>query len=279
MELPVAVAAGACDFISAMDTARLPEWNMWYHVLNCGFPLKVSGETDFPCMSSTAVGQGRVYVQMGPTERIDFGRWCAALAAGRSYVSDGYAHALRFAVDGAMPGDTVRRDAPGTVTVTARVAFAPETPESVAYGTRLPEGGRRWVGDSVTLHGSRSDRLIPGGQRLVEIVVNGKVVASRSVPADGREHDLEFRVPIERSSWVALRHFPQMHTNPVDVLVAGQPIRGSRASARWCEETIHQLWRVKRNNIAAAERGEAERTFQAAIEEYRRRGAEAPDVR
>ena len=46
-----------------MDTARLLEWNCWYHLMNCGFPLKVSGETDFPCMSGTRVGQGRVYVQ------------------------------------------------------------------------------------------------------------------------------------------------------------------------------------------------------------------------
>ena len=48
MEICVTVAHGACDFISAMDTPRTAEWNMWYHILNCGFPLKVSGETDFP---------------------------------------------------------------------------------------------------------------------------------------------------------------------------------------------------------------------------------------
>jgi hypothetical protein len=276
MELPVAVAMGACDFISAMDTAHVGEWNMWYHVLNCGFPLKASGETDFPCMSSTAVGQGRVYVQLGPTERLDFPRWCGGLAAGRSYVSDGYAHALQFTVGDASSGQTIRLDAPMTVMVKARVAFAPETPEAVAYGTRIPEGGRRLIGDTVTLHGARSDRLIPGGERLVEIVVNGKPVASRSVPADGREHDLEFGVPIDRSSWIALRHFPQLHTNPVDVLVAGKPIRVSRQSARWCEETIHQLWRVRSRGIAASERGEAEQAFHAAVEEYRRRGAGAP---
>jgi hypothetical protein len=276
MELPVAVAMGACDFISAMDTARVAEWNMWYHVLNCGFPLKVSGETDFPCMSSTAVGQGRVYVQLGRVDRIDFGQWCAGLGAGRSYVSDGYAHALRFTVNGTAPGDAVRLDADGTVVVTARVAFAPETPESVAYGTRVPEGGRRLIGDTVTLHGARSERLVPGGTRLVEVVVNGRPVASREVPADGREHDLEFRVPIGQSSWVALRQFPQLHTNPVDVTVAGRPIRISRQSARWCEEVIRQLWRVKEQRIAPAERGAAERAFQAVIEEYRRRGAEAP---
>ena len=92
---------GVCDFISAMDTARLPEWNCWYHIMNCGFPLKVSGETDFPCMSGTRVGQGRVYVQLGRgVEKIDFREVVRGPRAGRSYVSDGYAHALEFTVDG-----------------------------------------------------------------------------------------------------------------------------------------------------------------------------------
>ena len=75
MEICVTVAAGVCDFISAMDTARIPEWNMWYHLLNCGFPLKVSGETDFPCMSGNRVGQGRVYVQLGKPRSLDFSDW------------------------------------------------------------------------------------------------------------------------------------------------------------------------------------------------------------
>ena len=104
MEICVAVHEGVCDFISAMDTARIPEWNAWYHVMNCGFPLKLSGETDFPCMSSRRVGQGRVYVQLGDVERIDFAAWCDGLGKGRSYVSDGYAHALEFTVADQSPG-------------------------------------------------------------------------------------------------------------------------------------------------------------------------------
>ena len=92
MEIAVSGAEGVCDFISAMDTPRIQEWNCWYHLLNCGFPIKVSGETDFPCMSSRSVGQGRVYVQLGKTDRVDLAAWCAGLAAGKSYVSDGYAH-------------------------------------------------------------------------------------------------------------------------------------------------------------------------------------------
>ena len=41
------------------DTSRIGEWNTWYHLMNCGFPLKLSGETDFPCMSSRRVVPGK----------------------------------------------------------------------------------------------------------------------------------------------------------------------------------------------------------------------------
>src|SRR5436853_6220235 len=92
-EIVVTATLGLCDFISAMDTARLGEWNCWYHLMNCGLPVKVSGETDFPCMSGTRVGQGRVYVKLGRVERVEFTPWCEGIRAGRSYVGDGYAHA------------------------------------------------------------------------------------------------------------------------------------------------------------------------------------------
>ena len=86
MEIFVSTAEGVCDFISAMNTGRVGEWNTWYHLMNCGFPLKVSGETDFPCMSGTRVGQGRVYVRLGQVNAVDFDAWCAGLAAGREIV-------------------------------------------------------------------------------------------------------------------------------------------------------------------------------------------------
>jgi hypothetical protein len=276
MEICVSVAAGVCDFISAMDTPRIAEWNMWYHLLNCGFPLKVSGETDFPCMSGERVGQGRVYVQLGKVTKIDFGSWCDGLAKGRSYVSDGFAHAAAFAVNNVAPGfGDVRLAAPGKVRVRARVAFAPELPKGVAYGTSVPPGGKRFVGDTVTLHGSRTDEVVSRGQRLVEIVVNGKPVEAREVLADGEVHDLEFEIEISRSSWVALRQFPQLHTNPVNVLVGDKPIRASRASALWCNETIEQLWRTREKSIAESERVEARQSFESARERFRHIAGEA----
>jgi hypothetical protein len=282
-EICVTVAEGLCDFISAMDTPRVAEWNCWYHILNCGFPLKVSGETDFPCMSGTRVGQGRVYVQLGKVDQIDFSAWCRGIAAGRSYVSDGYAHALEFTVDGQSPGARVERAGPGTVTVRAKVAFAAQTPLGVPYGGVTPAGGLRFVGDTVNLHapdrgGAIAAALAPvGAARLVEVVVNGSPAATRAVPADNAVHELSFSVPIERSSWVALRQFPQLHTNPVEVLVGGRPIRASRRSALWCAGVIEQLWRARNRVIAPAERDVARAAFDHAIEQYRTIAAEAPE--
>lgn len=276
MEICVSSVAGVCDFISAMDTRRIQEWNTWYHLLNCGFPLKVSGETDFPCMSSRRVGQGRVYVHLGQgyleqTATLDFATWCRGLAEGKSYVSDGYAHVPSLSVAGVAPGyGDVQLATAGSVHVQASVTFAPQTPAAVAHGTQVGAGGRAVAGDTVILHRQRSDEWVRGGEREVEIVVNGIVAAKQTVPADGQLHELAFDIPIAQSSWVALRHFPQLHSNPVNVIVAGRPIRASRDSARWCIEMTELLWKNRHKKIAAAERAEAEAAFQRTFDVLRR---------
>ena len=61
-----------------------------------------------------------------------------------------------------------------------------------------------------------------------------------------------------------------MHTNPVNVLIAGKPIRASKASAQWCIDVIEQLWRARRNAIIEPERDEAKKTFDKAIEIYKK---------
>jgi hypothetical protein len=258
-EICVTTAQGLCDFISAMDTQRQFEWNCWYHLMNCGFPLKASGETDFPCVDGRRVGEGRVYVQMGKIDGIDYSRWCEGVARGRSYVSDGYAHPLEFSVGGKTTGSQVDLDAPGAVTVKAKVAFASEMPLGSAPGAGT----------------------IPAGPKRVELIVNGQVAASQEVPADDREHSLSWEVRVDRSSWVALRHFPQMHTNAVTVIVAGKPIRASRKSALWCIGVIEQLWRVRgagpKPAIAPGEIEEARTTFDRVLEQYRRIAAESPE--
>ena len=275
MEIVVSVPAGVCDFISAMDTERIGEWNTWYHLLNCGFDLKLSGETDFPCMSSRRVGQGRVYVQLGDVDTVNFTDWCNGIAVGRSYVSDGYAHALRFSVNDATFGEIVELTSPATVTVKTSVAFAAEIPEGVAYGTQQPPQGRRVVGDTRELHAHRSDRRLTLEPRRVELIVNGQPVEHRDVPADGQLHDLSFDVPIEQSSWITIRQFPQLHTNPINVHVNGQPIRASHESARWCHDSVEWLWERRSQLIAEHERPAAMDAYEQAKATYLRIAEEA----
>ncbi|HET6879756.1 MAG TPA: CehA/McbA family metallohydrolase, partial [Pirellulales bacterium] len=277
LEIVAATAHGVCDFISAMDTPRVREWNTWYHLMNCGFPIKLAGETDFPCMSGTRVGQGRTYVQLGPLDRLDFHEWCRGLAEGRSYVSDGYAHAVKFAVNGLAAGEQLKLDQPGNVEVTASVAFAAETPLEVAYGLATPAAGTTWSGDTVTIHAAKPVTAEAARERTVELIVNGQPVARAIVPADDQIHEVKFTAAIERSSWLALRQFPQLHTNPVTVLVADKPVRASRASARWCAALVEQLWRAREKNVAPAEREAANASFDQAAEIYRAIAAESPE--
>ena len=134
---------GVCDFISAMDTARVPEWNCWYHIMNCGFPLKASGETDFPCISGSRVGQGRVYVQLGKVDKVDFARLVRGARQGP------VVRLRRLRPRPGVHASTASRPAakwsckrPGTVKVKAKVAFA------VGHAARArPTGGQVPTGD------------------------------------------------------------------------------------------------------------------------------------
>lgn len=279
MEIFVSTSEGVCDFISAMDTARIPEWNTWYHLLNCGYPLKLSGETDFPCMSSRRVGQGRVYVQLGDVQEVNFVDWCKGVSAGRSYVSDGYAHATAFTVNSTPPGTgDISLSAPASVIVETTVTFAAEQPRAVAYGTLQPPTGRRTVGDTVNLHAARDSGFVEGGERQVEIIVNGRVAASQKVPADGKSHELRFEIPIQHSSWIAVRQFPQLHTNPVNVIIDEKPIRASRASGLWCAESVRLLWKNRNRFIAESERPAAREAYERSLKQFLvRAGAAAVD--
>ncbi|MBL8892522.1 MAG: CehA/McbA family metallohydrolase [Planctomycetaceae bacterium] len=99
----------AIDFIATMDTTREHEWNIWYHVLNCGIPIVASGETDFPCITGERVGLGRVYVNLPGI--LDYDEWVEGLRRGESYVSDGSAHLMNFErqADGSFTIDVATR--------------------------------------------------------------------------------------------------------------------------------------------------------------------------
>ena len=109
----------------------------------------------------------------------------------------------------------------------------------------------------------------------VEVVVNGESVAKKSVVADGQLRDIEFTVPIRKSSWIALRIFPSSHTNPIFAIVDGKPIRASRASAEWCLSAVNQCWTQKAPRIRESEREEARKAYDHARNVYKRIAAES----
>ena len=238
----------AVDFISTMDTDPTAELNIWYHVLNCGYRVRASGETDFPCISGERVGLGRVYVKLdGP---LTFDAWVDGVAAGRSYVSDGTTHLIDFAAT--VPGRAPVACGTGTGEVTLDGAGA--LTFTVLAASRGAEGSR-----------------VP-----VELVVDGFPVARQEIPADGALHPLVFEHTFPRSAWVAVRSFPRAHTNPLFVLVGGKPIRASAASARWCAAGVEQCWKTKEKSYRPEELEAARAAYDVARAAYARIAAESP---
>ncbi len=266
-EYVVDVTHDAVDFISAGDTPYLSELNIWYHTLNVGFRTRISGETDFPCMTDDRVGEGRTYAKVdGP---LSYRGFIEAVRTGRSYVSDGRSHLMDFRVDGnevGTRGGEVRRERPGRVRVALKVAaWLPAAPDDDIRSRPLKEKPY-WD--------LRRARIGQGREVPVEVVVNGKPLARRNVVADGTVQSVELEVPIEGSSWIAARILSSSHTNPIFVIVGGQPIRASRRSAQWCLDAVNQCWSQKKGRTAASEREEAQKAYDHARDVYARLLAE-----
>jgi hypothetical protein len=265
-EYVVAVTHGLVDFISMVDTPAPWELNVWYHTLNNGFRTRIGGETDFPCIYGERVGLGRSYVRTdGP---LTYDRWLTGLRDGRSYVSDGKGHLLDFRVnDVAVGARDVVLPRPGKVTITARVAA--RLAETAANEVRARPFDEKpyWDLERARLGDTRE---VP-----VELIVNGQVVSSTVIRADGELRPVSFEAAVAESSWVALRIFPSAHTNPVFVMVDGKPIRASRRSAEWCLKAVDQCWKKKSPLIAARERPEAAAAYEHARGVYRQILAES----
>ncbi len=164
-------------------------------------------------------------------------------------------------------GSELKLGQPATVRVTARVAARLDEQPNEAIRKLRADEKPYWELERARLGTSRE---VP-----VELIVNGRAVARQTIVADGRLQDLKFEIPIEQSSWVALRILPSSHTNPEFVLVNDQPIRASRRSAEWCLKAVDQCWTQKAPKISAKERPEAEKAYRHAREVYRRILAES----
>jgi hypothetical protein len=284
----------AIDFLSSGNSNEAAVLTMWYHTLNCGFRPRLAGETDFPCITDERVGQGRSYVRCrGP---LNYDDWCAGLAEGRGYVSDGLGHLIDFRVDGQLMGESaseLRLERPRSVKVRVntaalldaappreRLAWLPGKrsdtklypPPAALTLTRQPV----YSADAVQLPWHLERARVADTRRVpVEVVVNGAVVARREIEADGGLRELEFDVPITRSGWVAVRIPSSAHTNPVFVLVGGKPVRASRRSAQWCLAGVEQCWSRNERFYAEAEKSAARAAYEHARQVYAKISAES----
>jgi TolB protein len=247
-ELPIDAVLGVVNAVDLMSYGSDEDLSaeLWYRLLNCGLKLSACVGTDALLDRSTdPLGGERVYVNPGGP--LTMQGWLDGLKSGRTFVTNGPIPTL--AVNGKGPGETC--ELAGAV----RVHVAVTVESYVPFNT-------------------------------VEVIVNGKVAVHdepEAGPAGLRVRRLDVELPIERSSWIALRvRGPESplvfdgsvwaHTSPVYVKVAGRPI-ASRQDAVYFVDWIEQMLRVvdARNRFAQIEdRRQVESLFRRAQDEFRK---------
>ncbi len=174
----------------------------WYRYLNCGYRLPAVGGTD-KMGAYMPAGTNRAYVHLGK-EEFTFANWAKAVRSGNTFVTSG--PLLLFQADGHAPGEEITLGAGGgTVDVHAQaVSFVP-------------------------FH-------------RLEIVMNGRVVASREESSGTREMSLRESVHVAGPGWLAARcssrlgpvtwwqFAVQAHTSPVYLTIPGQELLSEAAA-------------------------------------------------
>jgi putative heme-binding domain-containing protein len=248
-ELPIDAVLGMVHAVDLMSYNSDEDGTaeLWYRLLNCGLKLSACVGTDALLDHSTdPLGGDRVYVKtLGP---LTMQSWLDGLKSGRTFVTNGPIPMLE--INGKGPGETCELTAAGKVRVAAVV-----------------------------------ESYVPFNK--IEVIVNGKVAAHDEIAAGQepalRVRRLDLELPIERSSWIALRvRGPDnpgvfdgpawSHTSPVYVNVAGQRI-ASREDGEYFVGWIEQMLRVvaARNRYAKVEdRQQVETLFRKAQSEFRK---------
>lgn len=167
----------------------------WYRYLNCGYRVPIVGGTD-KMFAWIPVGAERTYAYIGH-EEFTFANWAKAVRRGNTFMTSG--PLLLFHADGHPPGGEITLGSGGgTVEVRAEArSFVP-------------------------FH-------------RMEIVLNGRVVASREDGEGVREMTLTEKVKVEGPGWIAARCASRFetitrwwpmricaHTSPVYLSIPGQ---------------------------------------------------------
>lgn len=265
VEGPNGTPVPAVDFMSTGDTWPVAELNMWYHTLNAGFRTRISGETDFPCITGARVGIWRSYVRLENT--LTYDDWCEGISRGSNYVSDGFSHLIDFKVNDLLSGDknsTVSLQQPGKVMVSVKAnAHFKENHEHFTQFYLTPDSPFSPTPWSV-------ENAVTDETVKVEVIVNGQPVESKTIPVNTSLKDLEFEVDIRQSSWVATRIFPSAHTNPIWVILDEQPVRASKRSVEWLIQGVEKCWESKKQFYDEDEMEDAVAAYDHARKTYKK---------
>ena len=99
MEAPVAAALGKVHAMNLFDPYwKDIEYDLWYHMLNCGIKLPASTGSDWFVSSAN-----RVYAQGG--RDFSYEEWLEAVRGGKTFITNG--PALYLAAAGSEPGDVI----------------------------------------------------------------------------------------------------------------------------------------------------------------------------
>jgi hypothetical protein len=176
-ELPVDVALGKVDYFEVVGFSdHLATSRVWYQLLNCGFRLPAGAGTD--AMTNFASLRGPVgtnRVYVQSGLPLDRARWYGALMAGKTFATNG--PLLRFSLQGQGPGGLVPA---GIVRLTARVTLRSLVP---------------------------LDHL--------EVIGNGRVVATIPLTGDRMSADTVLTVPAGANRWFVLRAYADQAVTPV----------------------------------------------------------------
>lgn len=175
----------------------------WYHYLNCGYRLPAVAGTD-KMGAYMPAGANRVYAYLGQ-EEFNYPNFAKAVRAGNTFATSG--PLLMFHADGHAPGSEISvGPGGGTIEVIADAqCFVP-------------------------IH-------------RLEVIFNGRVVASHDEPSGARTMHLADKVKVDGPGWLAARCSSQSgpttswrfkiaaHTSPVYVNVPGRGLFSAEAAA------------------------------------------------
>lgn len=247
------VAHGAIELLSIGGGDYAAELNPWYHSLNSGFKTRIARSAE--CIASAS----------GGLDAGVMGRPIKLLDLSPTFVSEGAAQMLRWTVAGQEIANTdlneIKLSSRGVVEMSTTMRVNLPSTTSLA----APSSG--WSIESARI--GTTDLV------SVEVIANGKVIASKPMRADGSDQKLAFTIPVERSSWLAIRIMGAAHSNPVFVTVDSQPVRASRGSAEWSMRELARDFESKQASWPEADLPQARAAYDFAYAVYTKIMAES----